>query len=247
MPALYDRIGLGYADHRRPDPRIAALIAAAIGGARSVINVGAGVGSYEPRDRSVVAVEPSRVMIAQRAPGAAPVVQAYAEALPFAEGAFDCALAVLTIHHWPDVERGVRALARVARERVLLLTWIPDVNSELFWLTDYVPEIAEMDRHLFPSIAQLAAWLGPVRVIEVPIPHDCSDGFMCAYWRRPEAYLDAGVRHAISTFARIDETPPGLTQLRADLADGTWAQRYGDLLAHDMMDFGYRVVIADRA
>jgi SAM-dependent methyltransferase len=242
MSTLYDRIGIGYRDHRRPDPRIAALLDPGIGAARSVVNVGAGVGSYEPRDRLVIAVEPSRVMIVQRAAGAAPVAQACAEALPFATGAFDCVTAILTIHHWPDVERGVRELARVARQRVVLLTWVGFVTD--FWLMDYLPEIATIDAHLFPSIEQLESWIGPLQIVTVPIPHDCSDGFLCAYWRRPAAYLDAGVRGAISTFARMPNAEPGLTRLRDDLANGAWHERYGHLLREEAVDFGYRVVVA---
>jgi SAM-dependent methyltransferase len=238
---LYDRIGTGYRDYRRPDPRVAALLSAALGGARRVINLGAGVGSYEPRDRPVVAVEPSRVMIAQRAAGSAPAVQAHAEALPFADDAFDCAMATLTIHHWASVEAGLREAARVAH-RVVVLTWVGFPRH--FWLMDYFPEIASFDFELFPSLEQLAAWLGPLRVIDVPIPHDCSDGFLCAYWRRPAAYLDAGVRGAISTFARAADVSDGLARLRADLASGAWRARYGDLLGREEMDFGYRVVVA---
>lgn len=242
MPALYDRIGQGYSNHRRADPRIAAIVHDALGSARTVVNVGAGVGSYEPRDRAVTAVEPSRVMIRQRSRGGAPVVQAAAEALPFAADRFDCAMAMLTIHHWPDQEHGIAELARVARGRVVLLTWVG--FADRFWLMDYCPEVERFDIDLFPTVDQLRAWLGPLRVLPVPIPHDCSDGFLCAYWRRPEMYLDPGVRGAISTFARVSHTAPGLARLRADLSDGTWAERYGDLLAHDAMDFGYRVIVA---
>lgn len=242
MPAFYDSIGHGYRDYRQADPRIAAIVDAALALSGTIVNVGAGVGSYEPRDRPVVAVEPSRVMIAQRSPAAAPVVQAGAEALPFASDAFDCAMAILTIHHWPNVARGIHELARVAGGRVVLLTWVGLVND--FWLMDYVPQIITIDAHLFPSIAQLTAWLGPLRVITVPIPHDCSDGFLCAYWRRPEAYLDAGVRGAISTFARLSDVTPGLARLRRDLDSGAWHRRYAPLLDREAIDFGYRVIVS---
>lgn len=241
--ALYDRIGRDYGQYRRPDPRIEAVVRQAVADARTVVNVGAGVGSYEPRDRAVVAVEPSWVMIGQRAHDQAPAVQARAEALPFADGAFDCALALLTLHHWSELERGLREAARVARHRLVLLTWIGFASD--FWLMDYLPEIRTIDEALFPSLEQLAAWLGPLRAIPVPIPHDCTDGFLCAYWRRPRAYLDAGVRGAISAFARIDGADEGLARLAADLADGRWHERYGDLLHRDAIDFGYRVVVHD--
>lgn len=243
MATLYDSIGFGYRAYRRPDPHIAAVVHAALADARAIINVGAGVGSYEPRDRHVIAVEPSRVMIEQRPRGSAPVVQACAEALPFTTDTFDCAMAMLTIHHWPSVERGLHELARVANGKVVLLTWVGFVSP--FWLIDYLPQIGTIDAHLFPTTEQLSSWLGPIRAIEVPIPHDCTDGFLCAYWRRPDAYLDAGVRRVISTFARIDDAESGLTRLRTDLASGAWHERYGDLLRAEAIDFGYRIVVSE--
>ena len=161
----------------------------ALGPAASVVNVGAGAGSYEPADRRVVAVEPSREMIRQRPAGAAPVVQASATALPFAAGAFDAALAVLTVHHWPDRARGLAELRRVARDRVVILTWEPDAAR--FWLVeDYFPELVAIDRAIFPTRDELERSLGPVELRPLPIPHDCVDGFLGAYWRRPHAYLD---------------------------------------------------------
>ena len=242
---LYDRIGANYRDYRRPDPRIAAAVHHGLAGARTVVNLGAGVGSYEPRDRTVVAVEPSRVMIAQRERRAPPVVQARTEALPFRDGSFECALAVLTLHHWSDVERGLYEARRVASDTLVLLTWIGFPNR--FWLVDYLPQIETIDLGLFPTLEQLAGWLGPLRVITVPIPHDCRDGFLCAYWRRPWAYLDAGVRSAISAFSRLDGIDEGLARLAADLAAGRWQERYGALLQRDEIDFGYRLVLSGNA
>jgi len=245
---VYDTIGRGYAQQRRPDPRIAAHVTAALGGARSVLNVGAGAGSYEPPDRRVVAVEPSAVMLAQRPPGAAPAVQARAEALPFADRTFDVAMAVLTIHHWADRAGGLAECARVARERVVLLTWDPAADG--FWLVqEYFPEFIETDRRQFPGIPAYAEAFGPsarVRVTAVPVPRDCLDGFLGAYWARPEAYLDPAVRAGISSFARPgNET--GLERLRADLASGAWRARHGQLLAEDALDVGYRLVVAELA
>ena len=241
MAEFYDTIGRGYRSHRRPEPRIAAAIVAALGPAESVINVGAGAGSYEPTDRRVVAVEPSLEMIRQRHPEAAPVVRASAGDLPFADGAADAALAVLTIHHWPDRARGLAELARVARRRVVILTWDPGTYG--FWLVeDYFPEIVAVDRGLFPTLADFTAALGPVAVRPLPIPHDCRDGFLGAYWRRPRAYLDAGVRLAISTFSKID-AEPGLARLRSDLENGDWQRRYGAVLAATELDLGYRLVV----
>ena len=245
MAELYDAIGQGYDVHRRPDPRIAAAITAALGPADPLVNVGAGAGSYEPRDRRVVAVEPSRAMIRQRGPGSAPVVQASAVALPFRDAAFAAALAVLTVHHWPDRARGLAELARVAR-RVVILTWDP--ASAGFWLVDdYFPEVAAIDRPIFPGMAELGGLLGPIEVRPVLVPHDCSDGFLGAYWRRPHAYLDAGVRGAISTFAKLGTVEASLARLRRDLDDGAWAQRHGHVLGLAELDLGYRLVVAGRS
>lgn len=248
--ALYDTIGRGYAALRRPDQRIAAAIEAALEGAGSIVNVGAGSGSYEPPGRTVLAVEPSEVMIRQRATGAAPCVQGVAEALPLATASVDAAMAVLTAHHWTDPERGLKEMARVARKRVVLLTWVPDAAP--FWLTqEYFPEIAAHDRKIFPDSPALTAMLertigrsgrgGHVRVTPVAVPHDCTDGFLCAYWRRPGSYLSAEVRSAISSFARID-AERGLAKLSADLSSGRWARQNAHLLALDALDVGYRIV-----
>lgn len=241
---LYDTIGRGYAARRRPDPRVAARIHAALGDARSVVNVGAGAGSYEPEDRRVAAVEPSQVMVRQRPPGAAPAVRATAEALPLRDQSFDAALAVLTLHHWPSWRRGVAELRRVARRRVVILTY--DAASPGFWLTaDYFPSIAAADRATFAPIGELADALGGARVEPVPIPADCTDGFLGAHWRRPAAYLDPGVRAGISAFARMADPAPALARLAADLADGEWERRHGRHLPPDELDIGYRLVIAD--
>lgn len=242
---LYDAIGGEYAERRRPDPRIAAGLAAALGNARSVLNVGAGAGSYEPADRTVVAVEPSAVMIAQRPPGAAPSVRARAEALPFADRTFDAVLAVLTLHHWADRAAGLAECARVARDRVVLLTW--DSAAGGFWLVqEYFPQFLEVDRQRFPGMEQYEPMFGPgarVEIAPVPIPRDCVDGFLGAYWARPEAYLDARVRAGISSFAQPG-TERGLKRLAADLASGAWRDRHGDVLRRDSLDLGYRMVVA---
>jgi SAM-dependent methyltransferase len=245
MAQLYDEIGIGYRNYRRPDPRLATTILRALGEVRTVVNIGAGTGSYEPLDRSVVAVEPALAMIRQRPPDRAPVVQASATDLPFREAAFDAALAILTVHHWPDPVRGLTEMVRVTRKRIVIVTWDPEVSN--FWLVaDYFPAIAEIDRHICPSIQTLGETLGDIEVLSLPVPHDCVDGFLGAYWRRPHAYLDAGVRSAISTFAKIAEVESGLARLRSDLESGTWDRRYGHLLSQSACDLGYRVVIAHR-
>lgn len=241
---LYDVIGAGYRHHRRPDPRIVAAIASALARADPVLNVGAGTGSYEPADRAVVAVEPARTMIEQRAPSVARVVQASASALPFPDASFAATLAILTVHHWPDRAAGLAELARVARERVVVVTWDPAASSGFWLVDDYFPALAEIDARIFPALSELGRALGPLDVRVLPIPHDCVDGFLGAYWRRPEAYLDDGVRAAISTFAKLDDPAPGLARLRRDLADGTWTRRHGAVLARMELDLGYRVVVA---
>lgn len=241
MAQLYDRIGRGYGAYRRPDARVAAAIDAALGEAVTIVNVGAGAGSYEPGGRRVVAVEPSAAMIAQRPPGAAPALQASATDLPFRDAAFDATLAVLTVHHWPDRARGLAELARVGA-RVVLLTWDP--ATPRFWLVDeYFPEIWAIDRPIFPTLDELGRRLGPIEVRPVPVPHDCTDGFVGAYWRRPEAYLDPGVRGAMSTFTKLGDAGPGLARLHRDLTDGAWQRRHADLLDLEELDLGYRLVI----
>lgn len=240
---IYDEIGHGYARYRRPDPRIAAVLHRALGDSGSVVNVGAGTGSYEPAERRVIAVEPSITMIRQRPPGAAPVVQTSAGALPFRDRSLDAALAVLALHHWPDWRAGLREMARVARRRVVLLTW--ESSAGEFWLTEeYFPEIPRLDRSIFPTIEELRHELGPITVTAVPIPHDCTDGFLGAYWRRPRAYLQAPVRAAISGFAKLAAVEPALHRLAADLDSGEWHRRYGALLSQESLDLGYRVVVS---
>jgi SAM-dependent methyltransferase len=241
---LYDRIGVGYSSYRRPDVRIACRVEAALGDALSVVNVGAGSGSYEPPRRKVTAVEPSAIMVSQRPRSAAPVVRATAEALPFAAQSFDASLAVLTLHHWPEWERGLREMLRVSRRRVVIFTADPDHPG--FWLTqEYFPEIALRDGPLLPQIPAIERVVGPLEVRSVPVPSDCSDGFLGAYWRRPEAYLDGGVRSAISSFALLgDRARSGLRRLERDLASGAWHSRHGSLLEMSELDLGYRLLVA---
>lgn len=239
----YERAGHGYAERRHPDRRIAAALATALGDARSVVNVGAGPGSYEPHDRPVVAVEPSAVMLAQRT-GNAPQVRAVAEALPFGDGRFDAALVVLTMHHWSDWRRGVTELRRVAR-RVVALTFDPE-SAPPFWLFDYFPQILALDRLRMPPLGELCALLN-ARATPLPVPHDCTDGFLGAHWRAPAAYLDPQVRAPTSGFAVLSEQEPaqGLRRLESDLRSGAWAARNGWLLGQDAADLGYRVVVSD--
>jgi SAM-dependent methyltransferase len=248
---LYDAIGGDYTATRQTDPRLARAIREALGDARSVLNVGAGAGAYEPLDREVLAVEPSEVMIAQREQGAAPVVQASAESLPLEDDSFDAAMAVLSDHHWSDRRRALRELRRVARRRVVLFNADP-AQAEQFWLTrDYLPGFLRLipDRYRKPGAwaEELSAELGPVQLRTVPIPHDCQDGFYGAFWRRPAAYLDRRVRDGISVFARLPqvEVDEALVRLRRDLASGAWQRRHESLTQLDELDLGYRVVVAE--
>jgi SAM-dependent methyltransferase len=243
---LYDRIGVGYSNYRRPDARIASQITSALGPARTVLNIGAGAGSYEPADLSVVAVEPSAEMIRQRDPTAAPVIRAVAEHLPFRDGTFDATLAILTLHHWPDWQRGLRELCRVARDRVVIFTYDPQHHG--FWLVqEYFPEILDIDRQSLPPLEAIQSMIGPTEIRPVLIPGDCSDGFLGAYWQRPEMYLDAGVRRAISSFSKLGNVRSGLERLKADLRTGRWDRRYPKLRAMSELDIGYRLLIAARS
>jgi SAM-dependent methyltransferase len=211
----------------------------------TVLNVGAGTGSYEPVHNGVIAVEPSAVMIGQRSPAAAPAVRAVAEALPFRDGSFDVVLAILTVHHWNDQQRGLEECARVARDRVVLLTWDPE--AEGFWLVrDYFPEILAIDRRIFPSMRSLSTVLGPIAVYPFPVPNDCVDGFLGAYWQRPEAYLDREVRASISSFSRLAGIEPNLERLQHDLESGSWQRRNAHLRECYDLDVGYRLVVAHR-
>lgn len=238
--ALYDQIGGSYAELRKPDPRIARQIEDALGAARSILNVGAGTGSYEPVGRSVTAVEPSLEMIRKRHADAAPAVQASAEQLPFADAHFDASMAILTVHHWTDKAAGLKELRRVTRGPVVILTFDPAARP---WLTDYLPELAKLDEAAMPRLSDYANWLGPVDIRTVPVPHDCTDGFLYAYWRRPEAYLDPALRAGSSSFWKLGNLDAGLNRLSDDLASGDWARRYAHLRTAETYDAGYRLVV----
>lgn len=241
MSLTYDSMGINYAELRKPDPRIARFINEALGDARTVLNVGAGTGSYEPTDREVTAVEPSREMIRQRKPGAAPAIEASAESLPFPDKSFDASMAILTIHHWPDKQAGLREMRRVTRGPIVLLTFDPSCRP---WLTDYLPELAVLDDQRMPTLRDLEQWLGPLKVTNVPIPQDCTDGFLYAYWKRPFAYLDTRLRTGSSSFWLMKDAQEGLDRLKLDLESGAWERHYADLLQQDEYEAGYRVVVA---
>jgi SAM-dependent methyltransferase len=242
QPDAYDRIGVTYAELRKPDPRIGAYIHAALGDAQSVLNLGAGSGSYEPADRDVTALEPSAEMIGQRPASAPRAVQGCAENLPFPDKSFDASMAVLTVHHWTDQERGMAEMRRVTRGSIVILTYDPMFRD--FWLLDYFPELASLDDEQMPRMEAYAKWLGAARISTVPIPHDCIDGFLAAYWRRPDSYLDPHIRSGMSSFWKIGDVSAGLDQLAKDLRSGAWAKKYGGLLEQETRDCGYRLVIS---
>jgi len=243
---LYDTIGATYTVTRRTEPRIAAAIWAALGAAQTLLNVGAGAGSYEPPDRDVTALEPSAVMRAQRLAGAAPCVAATAARLPFEDQSFDAAMAVSTVHHWPDPIAGLREMRRVAR-RVVVFTFDSsdtDWRSRFWLIRDYLPEVADLVVGR-PSLTEQARAIG-ARIEPVLVPWDCADGFFEAYWRRPAAYLDEQVRRGVSVWARVgpEAEQRAVRRLRADLVSGQWAERSRDLVALDAAELGLRLLVA---
>ncbi len=246
--ARYDAIGHGYGRARREDPDLLAHVERALGASRTVVNVGAGTGSYEPRDRHVVAIEPSDVMAAQRPRALAPALRGTAWPLPLRDGSVDAAMAVLTVHHWDDQqEAGVRELRRVATGPVVVVTIDVEVCGQMWLLRDYMPEAVALDRRTFPSIDQLAAWLGgSVRVEEVPTSRHTPDWTLASFWAHPERVLDDAARRSTSGFAR---QPPAVVdrvvaEVQRDLREGTWDERYGHLRRLVRLDVGMRVLVA---
>ncbi|MEL6545650.1 MAG: methyltransferase domain-containing protein [Myxococcota bacterium] len=240
----YDEAAPSYATHRRPDPRIARELRHAIGDAKSVVNVGAGMGAYEPRDLDVTPVEPSQ--LGQRHPARERVVRASAENLPFDDDSFDVSLAILTVHHWHDLDAGLLEMRRVARRRIVILTWDPQAPE--FWLTrDYFPDILETDLKIFPRLDRPFGPLKTPSVRPIPIPFDCQDGFLGAYWRRPERYLDPSAREAISTFGKITRVEERVEKLRTDIESGAWRRRNSELLDAEVWDIGYRLLIFENS
>lgn len=244
--ALYDSLGRTYSATRRADRRIAAQITGALTGCDSVVNLGAGTGSYEPA-QTIAAIEPSQTMIGQRPPGAARVIRAVAEHVPLRDNCADAALAVLTMHHWSDLAAGIAEMRRIARHRLVILTWDADVFGERFWLvSDYLPEARAADAALAVPVELLMSLLTDPVITPVPVPHDCADGFAAAFWRRPHAYLDPEVQAGMSLFAKTGSTlvEAGLARLAADLHSGRWQRDYAGLLTLTQLDLGYRLITA---
>jgi len=243
----YEEIGGSYATHRRADPRIAARIEAALGDARTVLNVGAGAGSYEPAGREVLGVEPSATMRAQRPPGAAPAIDARAEALPFEDDSFDAAMACVTIHHWEPPEAGLAELRRVARGPVVVFTF--ELDALPSWQLEFLREGVELERPRFPTIPVVEAALGGRTWIErIPTPADCADGFFEAYWNRPEALLDPRVRASQSLWALLGpEVEERIVSRLADaLESGAWDAEHGHLRQVSAYEGALRLVISER-
>jgi SAM-dependent methyltransferase len=243
----YDTIGETYASTRQEDPRLRARIHAALGDARTVVNVGAGAGSYEPRDRHVIAIEPSDVMAAQRPPDLAPAIRATAGSLPLRDDSVDAAMAIVTIHHW-DAEReaGVRELRRVARGPVVIVTYDPRESGRMWLASEYVPEVAHLDDRIFPIPESVAEWLGgDVRVEPLEVPRDCRDWMFGSFWAHPERVLDPVARANTSGFARMDPAAvdAAVERLRSDLESGAWDARHGDLRTLEALDVGLRLVV----
>jgi SAM-dependent methyltransferase len=244
----YEHSGLDYARYRRPDPVIAALVRRALGSATSVVNVGAGAGSYEPEDLEVTAVEPSATMRSQRRADR-PAVDAVAEHLPFDNNSFDAAMASVTVHQWLDQDAGLRELRRVARDRVVVLTFDPDALDS-FWLARYAPELIAAERARYPTIAHIGEVLGErVSVVDVSIPRDCTDGFTEAFYARPEAFLVDDVRRSQSAWGFVDAEvqAKSIVRLRADLAAGEWDRRYGDLRTRPFYVGSLRLIVSEKA
>jgi SAM-dependent methyltransferase len=242
----YQRLGQGYASRRRTDPRIARLVHDALGPARTVVNVGAGAGSYEPADRRLVAVEPSAAMIAQRGPDAAPVVRAVAQSLPLPDGAVDAAMAMVTIHQWPDAIAGLRELRRVSRGPVVILTFDPDALAAL-WLVEYAPELYAAESSRYPTMDVVAACLGRDTTVDpVPVPFDCVNGFTEAFYGRPEQFLDPAVRGTQSAWSFVDDADcaRAMHDLADDLANGRWDERHGHLRSQPEFIGSLRLVVS---
>jgi len=244
--ADYGVIGTSYARYRQPDPRIAARISQALGAARTVLNVGAGAGSYEPADRQVTPVEPSASMRAQRPAGLATAIDAVAEDLPFPDDAFDAAMTTFSVHQWGDLRAGLREVRRVTRGPVVIMTGDPQ-RLRRFWLTEYVPEVIDTEARRYPAIEELADGLGgPVATSVVPVPLDCTDGFNEAYYGRPEGLLDPAARQSCSawSFVGADVHDRFTRDLARDLTDGTWDNQYGHLRTQPAFDGSLILVIS---
>lgn len=245
----YDKQKVKYTANRQTDPAIANLLNSALGNAKTVLNVGAGTGSYEPSDRIVTAVEPSEVMRAQRSPEKVPAIAAYADNLPFEDNSFDAAMAILTIHHWPDIRKGLLELRRVTKNTVVIMTFAPETVGR-FWLADYCPEMVKVDNARFPKIDLITSALGgKCRIVPVPIPINCADGFNEAFYARPEAFLEEQVRRSQSfwDFLPREVEDKAVSLLKADLESGKWDEQYGHMRAQSEFNGALRIIVSKKS
>lgn len=242
MP-VYDKIGINYSTQRQTDPRIAAQLHKELSGATKVLNIGAGTGSYEPENMDLIALEPSLEMINQRKPGSHLVIQGFADDLPFEENSFSHTMTVLSMHHWQNRTKAFEEINRVTTEKFVAISWNSDINP--FWLTqDYFPEIFEIDQGIFPDLEELQNHFDNVKITPLMIPEDCIDGFLAAFWKRPEAYLHEHVRNSISSFSKITRLEEGLQKLQKDLDSAEWQKKNNDLLDKSELDVGYQLITA---
>jgi SAM-dependent methyltransferase len=243
----YDKYGQQYSGQRTTDPRIAAYVNKALGTAKTVLNVGAGTGSYEPGDRYVIAVEPSVAMRSQRiGNGKVPAIIGAADVLPFDDNSFDASMAMLTVHHWPDMKKGLQELRRVTKQQVVVMTFDPDALDN-FWNAEYFPEVIEVERQRYPTMDFLINALGGRSVVEaIPIPLDCVDGFQEAYYGRPEAFLSKEVRKAQSAWGFIseDEQERIVKRLEGDLHSGAWDKKFGHFRTQASFTCALRLIVA---
>jgi SAM-dependent methyltransferase len=244
----YETHGHRYTRHRRTDPRIAAWVHQALGDVRTVLNVGAGAGSYEPTDRYVLALEPSAAMRAQRPPHLTPAIHGVAEALPFDDQSIDASMAMITLHQWPDPGKGLAELRRVSRGPIVILTF-DGAALDRFWLADYAPELITAERRRYPTLETICAGLGGAVVQTIPIPIDCIDGFTEAFYARPEQFLDPEVRACQSAWGFVTEEAHALTvsRLRADLESGVWDRKYGAWREQPYFEGSLRLIISQAA
>jgi SAM-dependent methyltransferase len=243
----YDQLGQKYSGYRQTDPRIAEYVTKALGGAKTILNVGAGAGSYEPSDKYIVAVEPSIVMRSQRSKnGKVPAINAKADNLPFDDNAFDASMAMVTIHHWPDMNKGLKELRRVTKGQVVIMTFDPN-ELDNFWNVNYFPELIEVEKARYPTIDFIVKSLGGTcEVIPVPIPLDCVDGFQEAFYGRPEAFLEKEVRLSQSAWGFLPEGVEAklVQSLKADLESGEWDRKYGHFRSQPTFTCALRLIIS---
>ncbi|MCR9249115.1 MAG: methyltransferase domain-containing protein [bacterium] len=243
MKPIYDKIGINYSSQRQTDPRLAAQLHKELEGATKILNIGAGTGSYEPKNMDLIALEPSQEMINQRKPGSHPVVQGFADNLLFEKDSFSHTMTVLSMHHWQNRAKAFEEINRVTTDKFVAISWNSDINP--FWLTrDYFTEIFEIDQDIFPDLEELHNHFDNVKITPLMIPEDCIDGFLAAYWKRPEAYLSEHVRNSISSFSKITRLDEGLQKLQKDLDSGEWQKKNSDLLDKTELDVGYQLITA---